>query len=266
MSLTKGTGPFGSLPAGSFNFDPHRPEHVLYVEDTPLRVRVVFGGETIADSSDVKILHPPERTPTYLFPSADVRAEFLEPGDRQDAYPGLGTATYWTVVAGGRTADNSAYSFPQPPESAAVVTGYIAFDWDAMDTIFEEDEEVIVHPRDPYTRIDVRRTHRHVQVRRGDTVVAESTSARMLMESGLPVRYYLPQGDVRVDSLEPSETTTRCPYKGLARYWSLRDGDELIADAVWSYPDPFHDAEAVRDMMCFVDDTIEIDVTSAPAA
>ncbi len=112
--------------------------------------------------------------------------------------------------------------------------------------MFEEDEEVFVHPRDPYKRIDVLRTSRRVRVRVGDTVVADTTNARMLLESGLPVRWYLPPEDVRTDLLEPSYTTTRCTYKGLAHYWTLRAPEAHEKDLVWVYPAPFHDAEAVR--------------------
>lgn len=261
MSLTKGSGPFGSRPAGTFNFDPHPPEHVLYVEGTPRRVRVIFGGVAVADSRDVQILHPPDRTPTYLFPREDVRAELFAPGQRRQTDPAMGEATYWTVVVGDREAADAAYSYEHPPSSAAEIAGLIAFDWDSMDGVFEEEEEVFVHPRDPYTRIDVLRTNRHVRVRLGDTVVADSIQSRMLLESGLPVRYYLPESDVRVDLLEPSYTTTRCPYKGVAHYWSLRDGDQILKDVVWTYPEPFHDAEAVRGLMCFVDDRVDLEVT-----
>ncbi len=261
MSLTKGSGPFGSSPAGSFNFDPHAPEHVLYVERSPRRVRVILGGETVADSADVRLLHPPGRTPTYLFPREHVRRELFEPGARHAADPAMGEATYWTVRVGDRQAQDAAYSYEHPPESAAEIAGLVAFDWDSMDGVFEEDEEVFVHPRDPYTRIDVLRSSRRVRVRLGDTVVADSTRPRMLIESGLPVRYYLPREDVRAELLEPSYTATRCPYKGVAHYWSLRDGQRFERDIVWTYPEPFHDAAAVRGLLCFVDERVQLEVT-----
>ncbi len=261
MSLTKGSGPFGSAPAGSFNFDPRAPEHVLYVEPSPRRVRVTLGGTTVADSTDVRLLHPPGRTPTYLFPRDHVRMELFEPSDRRRSDPATGEGTYWTVRVGDRRAVDAAYSFERPPESAAEVAGLIAFDWDSMDGVFEEDEEVFVHPRDPYTRIDVLRSSRRVRVRIGGTVVAESTRPRMLLETGLPVRYYLPREDVRVELLEPSYTTTRCPYKGIAHYWSLRLGERYEKDLAWTYPEPFHDAEAVRGLLCFVDERVDLEVT-----
>ncbi|WP_104529060.1 DUF427 domain-containing protein [Blastococcus saxobsidens] len=260
MGLTKGNGPFGSQPSGAFNFAPPPPEQVIYLERSPRRVRVVLGGETVADSTDVRLLHPPGRTPTYLFPRQDVRTDLFEPSDRRRSDPALGEGTYWSVQAGDRRAVDAAYSFEQPPESAAAVAALVAFDWDSMDGVFEEDEEVFVHPRDPYTRIDVLRSSRHVLVRIGDVVVADSTRPRMLIESGLPVRYYLPREAVRTELLEPSYTTTRCPYKGVAHYWSLRLGERYEKDLVWTYPEPFHDAEAVRGLLCFVEERVDLEV------
>jgi uncharacterized protein (DUF427 family) len=266
MSLTKGTGPFGEHPAGAFNFDPHAPEHVLYLERCPRRVRVVLGGETVADSTDVRLLHPPGRTPTYLFPPSSVRTDLFAPSARRRSDPGMGQATYWDVRVRDRCASEAAYSWQQPPESATMIDGLIAFDWDAMDGVFEEDEEVFVHPRDPYTRIDVLTSSRRVRIRLRDTQIADSERPRMLIESGLPVRWYLPREDVRTDLLEPSYTTTRCPYKGIAHYWSLRTGGRLEKDILWTYPEPFHDAEAVRGFVCFVDDRVDLDVHDAPGS
>ncbi len=261
MSLTKGSGPFGEQPAGSFNFDPRAPEHVLYAERSPRRVRVVLAGETIADSNDVVLLHPPRRTPTYLFPRAHVRTDLFEPSERRHSDAGMGDRTYYTVRVGDRRAVDGAYSWERPPEPAPRIAGLVAFDWDSMDGVFEEDEEVFVHPRDPYTRIDVLRTSRHVEVRLDGTLIADSTRPRMLIESGLPVRYYLPREDVRAELLEPSYTTTRCPYKGIAHFWSLRLGERFEKDIAWTYPEPFHDAEAVRGLLCFVDERVALRAT-----
>lgn len=264
MSLTKGSGPFGEHPAGSFNFDPQPPEHVLYLERSPRRVRILFGGETVADSNHVRLLHPPGRTPTYLFPREHVRTTVFEASELRRCDPGMGDATYWSVRVGDRLAADAAYSWEQPPESAAGIAGLVAFDWDSMDGVFEEDEEVFVHPRDPYTRIDVLRSSRRVRVRVGATLVADSTRMRMLTESGLPVRWYHPLEDVRADLLEPSDTTTRCPYKGIAHYWSLRLDDRFEKDIAWTYPEPFHDAEGVRGLLCFVEDRVDLEVTDEP--
>ena len=264
MTLTIGTSPFGSAPAGRFNFDPQAPEHVLHVEPSLRRVRVMLGGEAVADSTRVQLLQPPQQTGLYLFPREDVRMDLLERSDRTASAPALGPATFWTVRAGDAVAEDAAYSYESPPSSAAMVQGLVAFVWDAMDAWFEEDEEVFVHPRDPYNRIDVLRSSRHVVVRWGNTVVADSTRPRMLLETGLPVRWYLPREDVRTDLLEPSYTTTPCPYKGVAQYWTLRDGAREERDVVWSYPEPMHEAEAVRGLMCFFEERLELTADDGP--
>jgi uncharacterized protein (DUF427 family) len=263
MTLTIGTAPFGSSPSGRFNFDPQPPEHVLHVEPSPRRVRVLLGSETVADSTRVQLLQPPGQTPVYLFPREDVCAQ-LEPSGRTATAPGLGEATFWTVRAGDAVAQDAAYGYQSPPGSAAMVRGLVAFVWDAMDAWFEEDEEVFVHPRNPYTRIDVLRSSRRVVVRWGETVVAESTRPRMLLETGLPVRWYLPREDVRTDLLEPSYTTSRCPYKGIAQYWTLREGDREERDVVWSYPEPMHDAQAVEGLLCFFHERLELTADDGP--
>ncbi len=262
MSLTKGTGPFGERPAGAFNFEPHPPEHVLYLETTSRRVRVLLHGEPVADSDEVRLLHPPGRTPTYVFPRKHVRTELFEPSQRRQSDPGMGPRTYWTLQTGQHTASDAAYAWEQPPQGAAAIAGLVAFDWDSV-SVFEEDEEVFVHPRDPYTRIDVLRSSRRVRVLVAGTVVAYSARPRMLLESGLPVRWYLPREDVRTDLLEPSCTTTRCPYKGIAHYWSVRLCDRYDKDLVWTYPEPFHDAEAVRGLLCFPQERVQLEVSTA---
>jgi uncharacterized protein (DUF427 family) len=264
MTLTIGTAPFGSAPAGRFNFDPQPPEHALHVEPSPRRVRVMLGGQAVADSTRAQLLQPPQQTALYLFPHEDVRRDLLQPSENTASAPALGAATFWTVRAGDAVAENAAYSYEQPPDSAAMVQGQMAFVWDAMDAWFEEDEEVFVHPRDPYHRIDVLRSSRHVVIRWGNTVVADSTRPRMLLETGLPVRWYLPREDVRTDLLAPSYTTTPCPYKGVAQYWTLRDGDREERDVVWSYPEPMHDAEAVQGLMCFFDERLELTADAGP--
>jgi len=265
VSLTKGSGPFGQQPAGRFNVVPQPADPVLYVESCPRHVRVLLGDQVAADSAEVLLLHPPERTPTYLFPRAHVRTELLEPSERRQSDAGMGQRTYWHLHAGEHRVENAVYAWERPPDDAARIAGLMAFDWDSV-TVFEEDEEVFVHPRDPYTRIDVLRTSRRVRVRVGGTLVAETSSALMLLESGLPVRWYLPVEDVRTDLLEPSCTTTRCPYKGLAHYWSLRLPGRYEEDLVWFYPAPFHDAEAVRGLLCFPQDRVQLEARRRPDA
>ncbi|MGH8909894.1 MAG: DUF427 domain-containing protein, partial [Egibacteraceae bacterium] len=160
----------------------------------------------------------------YYLPEGDVRKDLLELTDRRTRCPFKGDASYWSVRAGGRVAVDAVWGYERPLDHAPPLAGHRAFCWERMDHWFEEDEEVFVHPRDPYTRIDVLSSSRHVRVLWGGEVLADSLRPRILFETGLPARYYLPAQDVRAGLLTPTPTLTRCPYKGLASYWSARVG------------------------------------------
>lgn len=142
---------------------------------------------------------------------------------------------------------------------------YVAFYWASADAWYEEDDEVFRHPRDPYHRVDVLNSARHVQVRATcRLLVAESRRPRLLFETGLPVRYYLPKLDVRLDLLVPSPTRTRCPYKGEAVYWSVRNGGELQQDIVWSYPAPIPETPKIENLLAFYNEKTDIVVDGIP--
>ena len=143
---------------------------------------------------------------------------------------------------------------------APIPADHVAFHWHAMDHWFEEDEEVFVHARDPYTRIDVLDSSRHVRVLVDGVVVAETNRPKLLLETGLPVRYYVPPEDVRTDLLVPSDTWTQCPYKGDASYWSAEVGGGRVEDVAWSYPEPRRDAQRVADHLCFLGERVEFEV------
>jgi uncharacterized protein (DUF427 family) len=121
-------------------------------------------------------------------------------------------------------------------------------------------EQLFGHPRDPYSRIDVYRTTRRVRVLLDGEVLADSRRAKVLFETALPPRYYLPAEDVRTELLVPSPTRTRCAYKGSAAYWHVRLGDRLHEDLVWSYPCPQHDAEPVRDLYCLFAERVDLEL------
>jgi uncharacterized protein (DUF427 family) len=122
----------------------------------------------------------------------------------------------------------------------------VVLHWDPFEWL-EEDELVMGHPHDPFMRIDVLRSNRHVHVEVGGVTVAESSRPMMLIETSLPVRWYLPREDVRMDLLTPSENHTVCAYKGVASYLSA-DG---APDVAWFYPDPLHDALPVKNLVSF---------------
>jgi uncharacterized protein (DUF427 family) len=127
-----------------------------------------------------------------------------------------------------------------------------------MDAWFEEDEEVYVHPRDPHTRVDILPSSRHVEVVVNGVTVADSHQPRLLFETGLPTRYYLPLVDVRLDLLHPSDTTTRCPYKGTAGYWSVEAGGQVVPDLAWIYRAPAAESVRIAGLACFYNEKVEL--------
>ncbi|MEJ7870770.1 MAG: DUF427 domain-containing protein [Rubrobacteraceae bacterium] len=261
MALTLGSGPFGKQSTGKFNFEVTAPRgHILYLEDSPKRVRAVFNGETVVDSRRVKLLHETSHLPVYYFPEEDIREDLLEPTDHTTHCPFKGDASYRSIRAGDRTAENVVWHYPEPGEHFAPLAGYAAFYYEKMDTWYEEDEEVFGHPHDPYHRVDVLESSRHVKVTVDGEVVAETQRPKLLFETGLPVRYYIPPEDVRTDLLVPSETHTVCPYKGVASYKSVSTGDELLEDLAWYYPEPLPEAVKVRDHLCFHGEKVETEV------
>ena len=259
MGLTSGTGPFGKQPAGAFNFERPRTEGVIYFEPSPRRMRGLLGGETVVDSRHAMLLHEHGKLPVYYYPEDEVRMDLLEPTDHTSHCPWKGDASYWTVRVGDRVAENAAWGYPDPLPDAPPLAGYVAFYWDRLDEWLEEDEPAIGHARDPYSRIDVLDTSRPVRVDVGGETVAETTRARVLYETGLPPRWYIPPDDVRSELLVESDKQTTCAYKGFASYWSVRtpDGAEE-EDVAWFYPDPRHDAARVKDYIAFFNERVDL--------
>jgi uncharacterized protein (DUF427 family) len=239
-----------------------KEEEVFSTDDlqlllSPKRIRVRFGGEWLADSTRAALLRENGHLPVYYIPREDVRMDLLRRTDHVTSSERKGRAVYWTVRSGGRSAENAAWAYPEPGEGAEALADYVEFDWDAMDAWFEEDEEVDVHPRDPFHRVDTRRSSRHLKLELGGVIVAETTRPTLLFETSLPTRYYIPPTDVRLDLLEPSDHTTGCPYKGRASYLHVRVGDKLHRNLVWSYSLPRAAAFDVRGMMAFYTEKID---------
>jgi uncharacterized protein (DUF427 family) len=256
MSLMLGTGPFGQHPAGSFNREIPERRGLILFEDSPRRIRGVLAGETVVDSTRVKLLHEHGHLPIYYFPREDVRLDLLEPTDHHTRCPWKGEAAYWSIRVGDQLAENAVWGYPDPLDDAPPLADYVAFYWGKLDTWYEEDEEAIVHPRDPYHRVDVLQSSRHVVVRVGGEVIADSSRPVALFETGLPTRWYLPESDVRMDLLEPSGKRTGCAYKGFASYWSLRDEEDLG----WTYRSPRRGMEEITDLLCFFNERVDLSV------
>ena len=226
------------------------------VEPAPRRVRVVFGGTVVADTTDAVYVWENPWYPQYYIPLADVRPEALKETATTSRSPSRGTARHFSVQGGDRVADDAAWCYADSPIEA--LRDRVRFEWGAMDAWFEEDEEVFVHPRNPYTRVDILRSSRSVRVEVAGVVVAETIRPTFLFETGLPRRTYIPKLDVRLELLEPTGTVTMCPYKGTARYWSIRAGGDLHADLAWSYDAPVRESAPVAGLVAFYDEKVDV--------
>ncbi|HEX9879463.1 MAG TPA: DUF427 domain-containing protein [Candidatus Binatia bacterium] len=218
-------------------------------------VRAFLAGKAVVDSKRACLLRE-GGPPKYYFPREDVRTSLLWHSERKTSFPDKGEATWWTIRVNGKTAENAAWSFPAPAPEASFLKGYISFEWDAMDAWFEEKEEVFVHPRDPFKRIDVLQSSRAVRVVAGGETVAETNEPSLLFEPGHPIRYYLPKADVRLDLLVPSDTRTSCPYKGDARYYSVV-GPRPVKDVAWSYSYPTRECAPIAGRVCFFNERVD---------
>ncbi|MEO3803857.1 DUF427 domain-containing protein [Nonomuraea sp. B1E8] len=222
------------------------------VERTAKRVRTYLGGRVVADTASALLVWEVPYYPAYYFPLADVDASALKPAGTAEHSPSRGDGLVHTVTAGAKEAPGAALVYQDSPLEE--IRGHVRFEWDAMDAWFEEDEEVFFHPRDPYTRVDILPSSRHVRVEVDGVTVADSRSPHILFETGLPARYYLPKPDVRLDLLEPTATITHCPYKGTAEYWSVNGKEDLA----WSYRTPLPESERVAGLIAFYDEKLDI--------
>ena len=228
----------------------------IRIEPGAKRVRAYLGGETVVDSSRPMLVWEAPYYPTYYFPVADVRTGLLEADGGVAHSPSRGDGRAFTAKAGGKEAPSAAVRYEDSPIEE--LRDLIRIEWDAMDAWFEEDEEVFTHPRDPYTRVDILPSSRHLRVEVDGVTVAESASPRLLFETGLPVRYYLPKTHVRVDLLVPTNSVSHCPYKGQAEWWSVRAGENVREDLAWSYRTPLPESQKIAGLVAFYNEKVDI--------
>lgn len=226
------------------------------IEDSPKRVRTYLSGEPIADTRHPKLVWEIPYFPAYYFPRDDVRMEFLIPNGHTRNSASRGVAHTFTVQCQQRELVDAAWHYPESPLEE--LRGLVRFDWDAMDGWFEEDDEVFVHPHDPYHRIDILNSSRHIEVQVNGVTVADTHRATFLFETGLPTRYYIPKLDVRFDLLTPTDTTSGCAYKGFARYWSVEAGGETFKDLAWSLTTPLPEGTKVAGLVAFFNEKTDI--------
>lgn len=228
------------------------------IERSPRWVRAYFNGQPLADSKRALLVFETRRLPVYYFPFADVRMDLLRETDFSTGSGASSDQARWTLQDNGRTVDNVGWSYRDPQGERTGLKDHIAFYWNKLDAWFEEDDEVFVHPRDPYHRVDVMNSSRHIRVVVEGQEVANTHRPRLLFETSLPTRYYIPKADVRMDLLEPTDTSTQCPYKGKAVYWSVRAGDKLAKDVVWGYPYPIPECTKIENLVSFYNEKVDI--------
>jgi uncharacterized protein (DUF427 family) len=236
--------------------ETHTTRGRIRIEPGAKRVRAYLGGEVVADTTRPVLVWEVPYYPTYYLPLADVRTELLEPDGRAVHSPSRGDGRTFTVRAGAREAPHAALRYEDSPIEE--LRELVRLDWNAMDAWFEEDEQVFTHARDPYTRVDILSSSRHVRVEVDGVTVAESTSPRPLFETGLPVRYYLPRTHVRLDLLTPTGSVTHCPYKGRAEWWSVKTGAGVHEDLAWSYPAPLPESQKIAGLIAFYNEKTDI--------
>jgi uncharacterized protein (DUF427 family) len=231
-------------------------------EPSHKRVRAFLNGVPVVDTTDALYVWEGPNYPQYYLPLRDVAEGALVPTSTTRRSPSRGTASYFTVRAGDREVEDAAWTFADSP--LPELRDRVRFEFDAMDRWFEEDEEIIVHPRSPTTRVQILPSSRHVTVSVDGVVIADTHRPTFLYETGLPRRTYFHKLDVRMDLLTPTDTTSRCPYKGTASYWSVRTPRGERRDLAWSYPTPLPESERVAGLIAFFDEKVDVTVDDEP--
>jgi uncharacterized protein (DUF427 family) len=254
MGLSWQQGPLGGRAVGRFLVPEPLPERLLFAEPLRRRMRVRFGGEWIADSEDVVLLHEPGRYPVAYFPINDISSTAPRRLETVTNHRDLGKTSWFSVHAGDRTAERGAWQHIELSNYASELAERMAFAWRAMDAFYEEHERIVGHAADPYHRNDIRSTSRHLVVRVGDRVVADSRAPLVLYESGFAPRWYVPRVDIDESALTAVEDQTFCPYKGLASYYDVAG----VTRGAWSYRAAWPEVGRVRDLVSFEPDKVNV--------
>ncbi len=254
--------------------------HTIRVERGPKRVRAYLNGEIVADTYAPLLVWEVPYYPAYYIPKSDIQAEIIPSGDSEHQGK-LGEAEILHLKTGAGLAERVAHGYGNSP--VAEIRDAIRLSWPAMSEWLEEDEPVYTHPRDPYKRVDILASSRLVRVEIDGVTVAESGQPRILFETGLPPRYYLPLSALRMELLRTSDTSTHCPYKGTASYWSVDTGTRvhsaacglpssgrtagvcLHKDVVWIYRSPLPESQKVAGLACFYNERVDLVIDGEPA-
>jgi uncharacterized protein (DUF427 family) len=227
------------------------------VEPAPRRVRGFLGDELVFDTTAARYVWEIPYYPAYYIPLQDVCRELLRDEDHPQKVQ-FGPSRLHSLVGAGQTHHAAARVFDA--DGAGPLAGYVRFDWDPL-RWFEEDEQIYGHPRNPYSRVDALRSHRHVCVELDGVLLADTRSPVLLFETGLPTRYYIDPTDVFYKHLEPSSTQTLCPYKGTTSgYWSVQVNDTLYPDLAWTYHYPLPAVAPIAGLVAFYNEKLDITV------
>jgi uncharacterized protein (DUF427 family) len=254
MGLSWQQGPLSPGKVGRFLVPAPLPDRLLYAEPLRRRMRVRFGGAWIADSEHVVLLHEPGRYPVAYFPQDSIATGALELGEYTSRHRDLGPTSWYTAHVGEHTRQRAAWQHTELPAHARELEKRVAFAWPAMDAFYEEDERIVGHAADSYHRIDIRQTSRHLQVRCGDRLMADSSRPMALYESGFAPRWYVPRADINKAALTPVEGQTFCPYKGLCSYYDIGD----VRRAAWSYENAWTEVRRISGLVSFEPDKIAV--------
>jgi uncharacterized protein (DUF427 family) len=235
---------------------------VNQMEPVPRRVRAMLNGRTVIDTTRAIYLWEWTNYPQFYIPFDDVAADVMI-DEKHEQRLSRGLARRFGLRSGDVERPKAARVYTE--DSLPGLAGFVRFEWDALDAWFEEDEEIFVHPRNPYVRVDAIRSTRWLRVELDGVELAESASPVMLFETGLPTRYYLDRTDVNFTVLERTDTATPCPYKGrTSDYWSVRTPEGTYPDLAWSYAFPTPAVSAIAGLVAFYNEKVDIFLDSQP--
>ena len=225
------------------------------VEPVPRRVRATLAGRTVVDTTRARYVWEWANYPQYYIPLADVDPAVLVDEQHPQRLK-RGTAHRHGLQVGSVRRPGAARVYRD--DAAEGLADTVRFEWAALDAWYEEDEQVFVHPRNPYVRVDALRSSRPVRVELDGVVLAETASAVFVFETGLPTRYYVPRTDVDFSHLTPADTVTECPYKGrTSGYWSIQAGGRTHVDLAWSYDFPTRQLLPIAGMIAFYNEKVD---------
>jgi uncharacterized protein (DUF427 family) len=232
---------------------PNPPVRIGHVEPVPRRIRAFIGAVPVLDTVEARYVWEWAAFPQYYIPVEDVAPDVLvDEGVEEVRVPG--PARLHGLKVGDEIRPGAAWL-----QTSGELEGTVRFDWNALDSWFEEDEQVFIHPRSPYSRTDALRSTRSVRVEIEGVVLAESSAPVLVFETGLPTRYYVPRTALHLEHLLPSDTVTACPYKGrTSQYWTARIGDAEHPDIAWSYDFPTSALQPIAGLVAFYNERVDL--------